>query len=95
MKVNKIFGGELLFGFWLTFLLQFSSQKIFFKKNISKIVRPVLAALSVNGLINHQLWRALEPKVLASRASGRHLGTQTLKDHPSGHPNLYMNNFLR
>ena len=31
--------------------------------------------------------------VLASRASGHHLGTQTLKHHSSGHPNLFVKNF--
>ena len=28
MKVHKIFEGELLFGFWLTFLLQIISKKM-------------------------------------------------------------------
>ena len=31
--------------------------------------------------------------VLASRASGHHLDTQTLENHPFGHPNIFMMNF--
>ena len=49
-KVHKIFEGKLLFDFWLTFLLQIFSKKCFCWRNISKIVRPDLAALSVDGL---------------------------------------------
>ena len=46
-KVHKIFEEELLlFGFWLTFLLQKLSKKRFCWKNIFKFVRPVLAAVS-------------------------------------------------
>ena len=33
--------------------------------------------------------------VLASRASGHLLDTQTLKNHPSGHPNYFVKNFLK
>ena len=51
MKVCEIFQGELLFIFRSTFLLQMFSKKCFCKENISKFVRPLLAALSVNGLI--------------------------------------------
>ena len=36
--------------FWLTFLLQIFYKKCFCSKNISEIVRPFLATLSVNGL---------------------------------------------
>ena len=50
MKTHKIFEVELIFDFWLTFLLQIFSKNSFCLKNISKIIRPVLAALSVNGL---------------------------------------------
>ena len=49
-KVHKIFEGEFLFNFRSTFLLQIFSKKCFCQKYIFKIVRPVLAALSVNGL---------------------------------------------
>ena len=33
--------------------------------------------------------------ILASRVSGCHLDTQTLKNHPSGHPNISVINFLQ
>ena len=33
--------------------------------------------------------------VLASRASGRHLDTQTLKNHPAGHPKSLGRNFSK
>ena len=50
-KVCEIFHGELLFILLSTFLLQMFSKKCFCKENISKIVRPLLTALSVNGLM--------------------------------------------
>ena len=50
MKVHKIFEEELLFGFWSTFISQIFSTKYFCYKNVTKIVRPFLAALSVNRL---------------------------------------------
>ena len=31
--------------------------------------------------------------VLASRVSGCHVDTQTLKNHPSGHPKVFVRNF--
>ena len=31
--------------------------------------------------------------VVASRMSGHHLDTQTLQNHPFGHPNIFMRNF--
>ena len=34
-------------------------------------------------------------KVLASRVSGHHLGTQTFKKNLSGHPKLFEKNFLQ
>ena len=46
-----MFEGEFLFDLWSAFLLQLFSRKCVCKLNISKIVRPLLAALSVNGLI--------------------------------------------
>ena len=49
-KIHKIFEGEFLSGLWSTFLLQMFSRKCVCKLHISKIVRPLLAALSVNGL---------------------------------------------
>ena len=49
-KVHKIFEGELLFDFSLTFLYKLFSKKSFCGRNIPKIVRPDLAALSVNEL---------------------------------------------
>ena len=52
VKVHKMFEVELIFDFWLTFLLQIFIKKILCLKNISKVVRPVLATLSVSGLIN-------------------------------------------
>ena len=33
--------------------------------------------------------------ILASRASGCHLNTQTVKDHPSRHPNTFLRNFKK
>ena len=33
--------------------------------------------------------------VLASRVSGRHLDTQTLRNHPSGHPKFWGNNLVK
>ena len=50
MKFHKIFEGDLLFVFWSTFLIQMFSKKHFCKENISKIVGPLLAGLSVSGL---------------------------------------------
>ena len=37
----------------------------------------------------------VEGIVLASRASGCHLYTQTLKNHPSEHPKYFVRNFLK
>ena len=39
-----------MFDHWLTFLRQIFPKKCFCSKNISKIVRPVLATVSINGL---------------------------------------------
>ena len=32
---------------------------------------------------------------IASKASGCHLDTQTLKNHPSGHPKMFASNFIK
>ena len=55
------------------------SKKCFCKENISKIVRPLSAALSVNGLIKTltRLHNATCIMVLASRASG--LGLDSIR----------------
>ena len=57
-----MFEVQLLFGLWSTFLLQIFSRKRLCNWKISKIVRPVLADLSVNGLILSML------RLLSSKA---------------------------
>ena len=37
----------------------------------------------------------LRGHILASRATGRHLDTQTLKNHPSGHPKEFCEVYLK
>ena len=50
MNLRKIFERELLFDFWLTFLFPSILQKMLLIENISKFLRPALAALRFNGL---------------------------------------------
>ena len=48
--MREVFEGELLFAFWLIFLLQIFSINAFVRKIFPELPGLILAALSVNGL---------------------------------------------
>ena len=70
MKVDKIYEGNLLFGFRLRFLLQIFFKKYFCWKNIIKIVRPQLRITQCQ-----QGW--VLGQYIYARSSGRQSGKST------------------
>ena len=80
MKIYKIFEGELLFIFGSAFLLKIFFQKIICKLNISKIVSPVLAAVSVDGL-RHCLLSGYLFEIFAAHFTNRPLRGTTVPSY--------------
>ena len=62
----------------------YAALKVFFRYNTFS------HSISVFGIL-----RSTRTIVLAGRASGRHLDTQTLKDPPSGYPKFSVIDILR
>ena len=63
-------------------------------QNRKKITATLGLVVHAAGRCTGYYWVTQLPIVLASRVSEHHLDTQTLKNQPSGHPNIFVSNFF-